>query len=76
MACGMRIRENRHKFKEVTFRLDIKSTFFTVRTVEQWSRLLRKDVRSLSMEVFKTQINQSSSELLCLTSELTFFSTG
>lgn len=45
MTCGSRMRENRNKLKEVSFRLDVKNTFFTMRTVEQWSRLLRKDVQ-------------------------------
>lgn len=43
-----------------------------MRTVEQWSRLLRKDVWSLSLDVFKIQLDQSNAELPCLTSELTF----
>lgn len=76
MICSRRMTENRHKLKEVSFRLDVKNTFFIMRTAEQQSMMLRKDVQSLSLEVFKTWLDQSSSELLCVTSELTFFSTG
>lgn len=36
MACSRRMRKNRHKLKEVNFRLDVKNTCFTIRTVEQW----------------------------------------
>lgn len=32
-------RENRYKFKQKRFRLNVTKNFFTMRTVKQWSRL-------------------------------------
>lgn len=45
-----------HKFKQVSFLLDIRKKFFTVRAVKHWSRLPREMGESLYSVVFKTQV--------------------
>lgn len=50
---GKRTRDNRHMLKQKRFRADKKKSFFSMRTVRQWSRLPREFVQSPSLEVFK-----------------------
>ena len=63
MVHGRRMRNNRCKMEQQSFRPGIWSNFFTVRAVKQWSRLPREIVQSTSLEVFKTLLDKALSNL-------------
>ncbi|KFQ10934.1 hypothetical protein N329_02236, partial [Haliaeetus albicilla] len=46
------------------FRLDIRTTFFTVRVVRHWNRLPREAVDAPSLEEFKARLDGALSSLL------------
>jgi len=52
---------NRQKPKHRKFNLNLRKNFFTLRLTEHWNRLCREDVDSLSLEIFKTCMD----EVLC-----------
>ncbi|KFQ85926.1 hypothetical protein N337_04515, partial [Phoenicopterus ruber ruber] len=52
------------KLKEGRFRLDIRKTFFMMRVVRHWNRLLREVVDALSLEVFKARLDGALSNLI------------
>lgn len=56
-----RTQGNRHKLKKERIRPDIRNKFFTVRTAKYWSRLFRGAMLSLSLEVFKNQLDKDLS---------------
>ena len=43
--------------------MDIRKNFSTVRTVKQWSRVLKKLVQSLLLEVSKTRLGKALNSL-------------
>jgi len=45
------------------FRLDRRKTFFIVKVVRQWNRLLRHVMEALSLETFKVRLDQPLSTL-------------
>ncbi|PKU37788.1 hypothetical protein llap_11906 [Limosa lapponica baueri] len=53
------------ELKEGRFRLDIRKKFFTLRSkvVRHWSRLPREVVDAPSLEVFKTRLDETLSNL-------------
>ncbi|KFQ03536.1 hypothetical protein N330_09717, partial [Leptosomus discolor] len=55
---------NGFKLKEGRFRLDIRKKFFTMRVVRHWSRLPREAVAAPSLEVFKTRLDGTLSNLV------------
>jgi len=56
-----RTRANGHKLKHQRFHLHTRKNFFTLRVTEPWNRLPRGVVDSLSLEIFKTCLD----EVLC-----------
>lgn len=56
-------RDNRHKLKLRSFRLDMKN-FLAVRTAKQHNRLTKKTALSPSLEVAKTHLNKALSTLV------------
>jgi len=62
--CGDRTRGNGSKLKEGRFRSDIRKQFFTMRVVRHWHRLPREAVAAPSLEVFKTRLDGTLSNLV------------
>lgn len=62
---------SRQKLKDRRFHLNMRENFFTVQITKHWSRLPRKVVESLSLEMFQkafwTQFCIMSSKVSCLT---------
>jgi len=58
------MRENGFKLEEGRFRLEIRKKFFTVRVVIHWNKLPSEVVYSLSLEVFKAQLDGVLSNLV------------
>ncbi|KFQ15769.1 hypothetical protein N330_08433, partial [Leptosomus discolor] len=52
------------KLKEGKFRLDNKKTFFTLRVVKHWNRLLREVAEATSLETFKVRLDGALSNLI------------
>ncbi|PKU46649.1 hypothetical protein llap_3037 [Limosa lapponica baueri] len=57
-------RGNSFKVRECRFRLDIRKKFFTVRVVRHWNRLPREIVDAPSLEVYKTRLDGTLSNLV------------
>ncbi|KFV84740.1 hypothetical protein N308_02805, partial [Struthio camelus australis] len=55
---------NEQKLKYRKFQFNIRKHFFTVRVVEHWNRLSREIVESLSLEMFKTQMDMVLGQLV------------
>ncbi|KAK4828104.1 hypothetical protein QYF61_023466, partial [Mycteria americana] len=51
----VRTRNNCYELEKERFSLDIKKSFFSLRTAQQWDRLPREAVQSPDVEVFNTQ---------------------
>jgi len=59
-----RTRGNGHKLKVRKFCLNMRKTYFTLSVTEHWNRLPRGVVDSLSLEIFKTQLDAVLCSLL------------
>ena len=53
-----RMRGNGHELKDKSFRQDIKTYSFHMRTLKQWDGLPREAVQSPSLEIFRTQLDE------------------
>lgn len=53
-----------YKLKEGRFRLDIRKTFFTMKVVRHWNRLLRKAVDALTLGVLRDRLDKALSDLV------------
>jgi len=62
--CSDRTRGNSFQLKESRFRLDIRQNFLTMRVVKHWNRLPRDVVDASSLEVFKSGLDGSLSNLV------------
>ena len=63
-ACSNRTRGNGFKLKEGRFRLDKKTTFFTVRVAKHWNRLSREVVDAPYLETSKVRLDGALSNLI------------
>ena len=63
-AGSNRTRGNSFKLKEGRFRLDIRKTFFTVRVVRHWDRLLREVANAIFLDAFKARQDGALSNLV------------
>ncbi|PKU44030.1 hypothetical protein llap_5678 [Limosa lapponica baueri] len=61
--CSNRMRGNVFKLKEGRFRLGIRKKFFTVWVLRCWNKLPREAVDAPSLEVFKTRLDGTLSNL-------------
>ncbi|KFP34059.1 hypothetical protein N325_00644, partial [Colius striatus] len=52
------------KLEHKKFHLNIRKNYLTVRVTEQWHRLPREVVRSLSLEVFKIRLDTFLCDLI------------
>ncbi|PKU45196.1 hypothetical protein llap_4497 [Limosa lapponica baueri] len=59
-----RTRGNKHKLKHGEFHLNIRKNFFILGMMEHWNRLPRDVVESPSLEILKTNLDESLSNLL------------
>lgn len=57
-------RDNRHKLKPERVRLDISKTVSSMETVQQWSKSPTEVAQALSLEVFKTRLDEALSNLV------------
>jgi len=63
-ACCDRTRSNGFKLRECRSRLDIRTTFFTMRVVKHRNRLPREVVEAPSMETFEARLDGALSNLI------------
>ncbi|RMC06687.1 hypothetical protein DUI87_16128 [Hirundo rustica rustica] len=61
------MRGNGFKLHGEKFKLDIRKNFFTEGVVKYWNELLREVVESLSLEIFKKQLDVAFSAMVYLT---------
>ena len=59
-----RTRSNGFNFKKGRFRLDIRKKFFALKVVRHWHRLPREAVDAPSLEVLKTRLDETLSNLV------------
>lgn len=64
VVVSERTRGNKYKLKHIKFHMNTRKGLFTVRIVIQWNRLFRVVVASLSLEIFKTQLDTVVGNLL------------
>lgn len=63
---GEETRDNGHRLKYRTSCLKIRKSFFTIRVIEHWNRLLRDVVQSPPLEIFKSRLDTVLGTLLQL----------
>lgn len=63
-ACVDSTRKNDFQLEESRFRLDIRTKFFTVVVVRQWTTLPREVVDDCSLEVLKVRQDKALSHLV------------
>ncbi|KAK4828444.1 hypothetical protein QYF61_026669 [Mycteria americana] len=66
LVHGGNTKGDRHKLKQEIFRQEkaISKSFFLMRTIKQWNRLLTEPVKFLFSEVFMLQLDRALSKLL------------
>jgi len=64
VVASDRTRGNGHRLKHRRFPLNIRKHFVTVRVTQQWHRLPRETVDSLSMVIFKSHLDMVLSNWL------------
>jgi len=60
--CSYRTTGNGFKLKEGRFRVGIRKTFFMMKVVRDWNRLLRDVVDASSLELLEVRLNRSFTE--------------
>ncbi|PKU46244.1 hypothetical protein llap_3468 [Limosa lapponica baueri] len=63
-VCSDRTRSNGFKLEDSKFKLDIRKKFFTMRVMRHWNRLSREVVDVPSLEVLKTMLDGTLSNLV------------
>ncbi|KFQ72463.1 hypothetical protein N335_08149, partial [Phaethon lepturus] len=63
-ACSDRTRGNGFKLKECRFLLDIRKKFFTMRVMNQWTRLPREVVDAPPLETFQVRLDEALGNLI------------